>query len=54
VLTFLGLRDGRDYRHDLDRLGSIVAETGIAWHVSSLDVERQGARVLPTQSPPGC
>jgi homoserine kinase len=54
VLAFLGPRDGRDYRHDLDRLDSIVAETGIAWHVSSLDVERQGARVLQTQSPPGC
>ena len=35
-----------DYRHHLDSLGSIVRETGIAWHVSSLDVERQGARVL--------
>jgi homoserine kinase len=54
VLVFLGPRDDRDYRHDLDRLGSIVAETGIAWLVSSLDVERQGARVLQTQSPPGC
>jgi len=35
-----------DYRHHLDSLGSIVRETGIAWHISSLDVERQGARVL--------
>ncbi|HEX3305358.1 MAG TPA: homoserine kinase, partial [Streptosporangiaceae bacterium] len=35
-----------DYRHHLDSLGSIVRETGIAWDVSSLDVERQGARVL--------
>jgi homoserine kinase len=35
-----------DYRHYLDSLGSIVRETGIAWHISSLDVERQGARVL--------
>jgi len=35
-----------DYRHYLDRLGSIVRETGIAWHISSLDVERHGARVL--------
>ena len=35
-----------DYRHYLDSLGSIVRETGIAWHISPLDVERQGARVL--------
>ena len=35
-----------DYRHHLDSLGSIVRETGIAWHISSLDVERHGARVL--------
>ena len=54
VLAFLGPRGGPDYRHDLDRLGSIVTETGIAWHVSPLDVERQGARVLRPQSPPGC
>jgi homoserine kinase len=54
VLAFLGPRGGPDYRHDLDKLGSIVTETGIAWHVSSLDVERQGARVLRTQSPAGC
>ena len=54
VLALLGPRGGQGYRDDLDRLGSIVTETGIAWHVSSLDVERQGARVLPTQSPPGC
>jgi homoserine kinase len=30
----------------LDRLDSIVKETGKAWHTSSLDVARQGARVL--------
>jgi homoserine kinase len=54
VLTFLGPRGGRDYRRDLDSLGSIVRETGIAWHTSSLDVERQGARVLRPESPPGC
>ena len=54
VLAFLSPRDGPDYRHDLDRLGSIVTETGIAWHISPLDVERQGARVLRPQSPPGC
>jgi len=52
VLTFLGARGGPDYRHDLDSLGSIVKETGIAWHISSLDVERQGARVLRPESPP--
>jgi homoserine kinase len=54
VLTFLGARGGPDYRHDLDSLGSIVRETGIAWHISSLDVERQGARVLRPESQPGC
>jgi homoserine kinase len=41
-----GRPGGPDYRHYLDSLGSIVRETGIAWHISSLDVERQGARVL--------
>ena len=54
VLVFLGARGGPDYRHDLDSLGSIVRETGIAWHISSLDVERQGARVLRPESPSGC
>jgi homoserine kinase len=46
VLALLGGPEKPDYRHHLDSLGSIVRETGIAWHVSSLDVERQGARVL--------
>jgi homoserine kinase len=54
VLTFLGARGGAAYRRDLDSLGSIVRETGIAWHISSLDVERQGARVLRPEAPPGC
>jgi homoserine kinase len=54
VLAFLRVRGGSGYRHDLDSLGSIVRETGIAWHISSLDVERQGARVLRPESPPGC
>jgi homoserine kinase len=54
VLVFLGSREGREYRHHLDSLGSIVTETGIAWHISSLDVERQGARVLRPESPSGC
>ncbi len=54
VLAFLGARDNPDYRHHLDSLGSIVRETGIGWHVSSLDVERQGARVLRPEPPPGC
>jgi homoserine kinase len=40
------LTRGPDYGRDLDTLGSIVRETGIAWHISSLEVERQGARVL--------
>ena len=42
-----------DYRHHLDSLGSIVRETGIAWHISSLDVERQGARILRPESQVG-
>ena len=54
VLAFLRARGGSGYRHDLDSLGSIVRETGIAWHISSLDVERQGARVLRPESLPGC
>jgi homoserine kinase len=54
VLTFLGARGGPAYRRGLDSLGSIVRETGIAWHISSLDVERQGARVLRPEAPPGC
>ena len=54
VLVFLGSSEGREYRHHLDSLGSIVRETGIAWHISSLDVERQGARVLRPEFPSGC
>ena len=46
VLALLCGPEKPDYRHHLDSLGSIVRETGIAWHISSLDVERQGARVL--------
>ena len=46
VLALLCGPEEPDYRHHLDSLGSIVRETGIAWHISSLDVERQGARVL--------
>ena len=53
VLVFLGARGGSAYRHDLDGLGSIVRETGIPWHISSLDVERQGAHVLRPEAPPG-
>jgi homoserine kinase len=47
VLALLLGRENPDYRHHLDILGSIVRETGIAWRISSLDVERHGARVLP-------
>ena len=54
VLVLLGARGGSAYRHDLDGLGSIVRETGIPWHISSLDVERQGAHVLRPGSLPGC
>ena len=46
VLALLGGPEKPDYRRHLDSLGSIVRETGIAWHISSLDVERHGARVL--------
>jgi homoserine kinase len=53
VLALLGAGGGSDNRHHLDSLGSIVRETGNAWHVSSLDVERQGARVLRLKPPPG-
>lgn len=35
-----------DSRRDLDSLGSTVRETGKAWHISPLDVEPQGARLL--------
>jgi homoserine kinase len=52
VLAFLPARDDADYVRDLDSLGSIVRETGIAWLISSLDVERQGALVLRPESPP--
>ncbi len=52
--SVLALLPGKpDYRHHLDSLGSIVRETGIAWHISSLDVERQGARILRPGPPPG-
>jgi homoserine kinase len=33
--------------HGLDRLGSIVKETGNEWRISPLDVERRGASVTP-------
>ena len=33
--------------HGLDKLDSIVRETGIEWRVSPLDVERRGASVAP-------
>ncbi|MBV9379090.1 MAG: homoserine kinase [Streptosporangiaceae bacterium] len=36
----------------LDRLDSIVRETGIEWLISPLDVERHGASIQPA-SPPG-
>jgi homoserine kinase len=54
VLAFLGVPGSPGNRRHLDSLGSIVRETGIAWHVSSLDVEREGARVLRPESSPGC
>ena len=54
VLVLHGARDGDDHRHHLDSLGSIVKETGTAWHISPLDVERQGARVLRPESSSDC
>ena len=33
--------------HGLDRMDSIVRETGNDWRISPLDVERQGASVAP-------
>ncbi len=54
VLAFLDASAEGDHRHDLAQVGSIAKETGISWHVSSLDVERLGARVLHPVSPPGC
>jgi homoserine kinase len=53
VLALLTGPERSDYRHHLDSLGSIVRETGIAWRISSLDVERQGARVLRPESQVG-
>jgi homoserine kinase len=54
VLALLPGTQKPDYRHHLDSLGSTVRETGIAWHVSSLDVERHGARVLRPEPLMGC
>ena len=53
VLALLDVAGEPGYRHHLDSLGSIVRETGIAWHISSLDVERQGARILLPEPPSG-
>jgi homoserine kinase len=53
VLALLTDSERSDYRHHLDSLGSIVRETGIAWHTSSLDIERRGARVLRPEPSPG-
>jgi len=39
--------------HGLDRLDSIVEETGIEWRISPLDVERQGASAVPGVGVPG-
>jgi homoserine kinase len=48
VLAFLvGNADGSDNAAYLDKLGSIAKETGIAWRISPLGVERQGASVEP-------
>ncbi len=54
VLALLSGPGKSDYRHHLDSLGSIVRETGLAWCISSLDVERRGARVLRPEPAAGC
>jgi homoserine kinase len=54
VLAFLSPRGQPGCQRYLDSLGSIVRETGIAWRISSLEVERQGARVLRPEPPSGC
>ena len=54
VLALLAAGEGADYGRHLDSLGSIVRETGIAWHISSLDVERHGARVLRSRPSRDC
>jgi homoserine kinase len=46
VLALLAGGESTNYRRHLDRLGSIVRETGIAWRIGSLEVERHGACVL--------
>ena len=46
VLALLSGPLHRDSSRHLDSLGSIVRETGKAWHISPLDVARQGARLL--------
>jgi homoserine kinase len=38
--------------HGLDRLDSIVKETGIEWCITPLDVERQGASAAPGYGAP--
>ena len=54
VLALLTDDGSSDFACHLDRLGSIVRETGIAWQISSLGVERGGARVLRPESSPDC
>jgi homoserine kinase len=54
VLVLLADDRSSDFVHHLDRLGSIVRETGIAWQISSLGVERRGARVLRPEPSPDC
>jgi homoserine kinase len=48
VLAFLDREPGRDERKSMD---SIAEETGIEWHISPLAIERQGASVVPGDSP---
>ncbi len=54
VLALLTDNGSSDFVHHLDMLGSIVRETGIAWQISSLGVERRGARVLRPEPSPDC
>ena len=52
VLALLADGERSNYGYHLDRLGSIVRETGIAWRIGSLEVERHGACVLRLEPSP--
>ena len=45
--TALAFLTGEVTEGDLETLGSIARETGMAWRIKPLDVERRGASVIP-------